>query len=138
MFSKTNLISTLLVAIWAYFGGYLLWAILGAPFLAEHLGSATGVTREPVDMIHLILGCIVTAFAFSTMYGKWANEKFSAGNGVVFGVWLAIFIGLGLGLVDFATTNVLDIVGTLASAGIYVVFLGVFGLLAGLVYSKMS
>jgi len=138
MFSKANLVSTLLVAIWAYFGGYLLWGILGDPFLAEHLGSAVGVMRAPVDMVHLILGCIVTAFTFSTMYSKWANGNFSASNGVVFGVWLAIFIGLGIGLVDFATTNVLDIVGTLASAGIYVVFLGIFGLLAGFVYNKMS
>jgi hypothetical protein len=31
MFSKSNLISTLVTAIWGFFGGWLLWGIIGGP-----------------------------------------------------------------------------------------------------------
>ncbi len=138
MFSKANLTSTILVALWAYFGGWLLWGILSVDFFNDHLGSATGVAKEIPDMTHLIIGCLIIAFAFSTIYGKWANGNFGAGNGIVLGVWIAILIGLGIGIVDFATSNILDLVGTLGSAAIYVVFIGVMGLIAGFIYKKMS
>jgi len=138
MFSKTNIISTLVTAIWGFAGGYLLWGILGESFFNNHLGSATDVMKEIPDMVHLALGCLIQAFAFSTIYGKWAKGEFGITSGATFGIWLAIMIGLGEGLIDFATSNILDITGTFVNFGIYLVFFAIMGLLSGLVYSKTS
>jgi len=138
MFSKANLVSTIVTTIWGCAGGFLLWGILADPFLADHLGSATGLMKEPLDVVHLILGCLVQGFAFSTLYGKWASDGASASNGMNFGIWVGILIGLGGGLINFATGNMLDIVGTLANAVVYVVFFAIMGLLAGLIYNKMG
>ena len=139
MFSKANLTSTIATALWGYFGGWLLWGILSVDFFNDHLGSATGVMKEvPGPMMYLVAGCLIFAFAFSTLYGKWSSGDYNAGSGVTFGVWLAVLLGLGEGLIDYSTSNVLDLTGTLGSVGIYLVFLAVMGLLAGVVYKKMS
>ncbi len=138
MFSKTNLLSTLAAAIWAYFGGYLLWGILTVDFFNDHLGSASGVMRDIPDMVHLILGCIIVAFAFSTIYRKWAKPNYGMGSGFTFGFWIAILIGLGEGLVNFATSNVADITATLVNVLITIVFYGIMGLIVGLIYGKTS
>ncbi len=138
MFSKTNLLSTLVAAIWAYFGGYLIWGMLTVDFFNDHLGSATGVMRDIPDMTHLIIGCIIVAFAFSTIYSKWASPTYGAGSGFAFGFWIAILIGLGEGLVNFATSNVVDITATLVNVLITIVFYGIMGLIVGLIYGKTS
>ncbi|QNJ97156.1 hypothetical protein [Constantimarinum furrinae] len=137
MFTKANIVSTLVTAVWGFGGGYLLWGILGDPLLSDHLGSATGVMREMPDMFHLVLGCIIQAFAFSTIYGRWANSEYGMGTGITFGFWVAILMGLGEGLIDYATSNIIDMSGTFINFGIYLVFFLVTGLLAGLVYKKV-
>ena len=93
--------------------------------------------KEYPDMLYLILGCIINAFVFSTLYAKWANSNYSAGSGLTFGLWFAILMGLGEGLIDYSTTNILDLTGTFGNVGIYIVFLGVMGVLAGVVYQKV-
>jgi hypothetical protein len=138
MFSKTNLISTLVTALWAYFGGYLCWVIIATPLMAGHEGSATGVWKELPDHTYLIIGCVILAFAFSTIYSKWASGAHGLSNGAQFGVWVAIFAGLGEGLIDFAVANITDLTGTIIGFVIAVVFYVVMGALASLVYGKLS
>jgi hypothetical protein len=138
MFSKSNLTSTILTALWGFFGGYLLWGYLTVDFFNDHLGSATGVMKENPDMLYLALGCLINAFAFSTIYGKWANGKFSVGSGVSLGVWIAIILGLVSGLIDYSTRNIVDLVGMFGNFGGYLIFMIVLGALAGFSYNKMS
>ena len=138
MFSKANIISTIVTAIWGMAGGFFLWGILGDLLMNDYLGSATGLMKDPPDMVHLALGTLIQGFAFSAIYGKWANGTFSAANGFSFGLWTAILIGLGAGLINFATSNMLDITGTFINTGIYIVFFAIMGVLAGIVYKKTS
>ena len=138
MFSKANVTSTILTTIWGFFGGYLLWGYLSVDFFNDHLGSATGVMKEVPDMVYLVLGCLINGFAFSTIYGKWANGKFSIGSGISFGFWIAILMGIGEGLIDYSTSNILDLTGMLANALIWIVFLGLMGLIAGMAYNKFN
>ena len=137
MFSKSNLISTLVTAVWGYLGGWVLWGMLMDPILQEH-NSATGVMKEMPDMFHLIIGCIIAGFAFSTIYSKWSNGNYSAMSGLTYGVWVGILLGFGEGLVNMAVMNMLDFTGTLLNGITYIVFYAVMGLLAGMVYQKTS
>ena len=138
MFSKTNLISTLAATIWGYFGGYLLWGIIGDSLMADYSGSATGVMKVAVDHLHLLLGCLILAFAFSTIYSKWARGAHSVSQGVQFGIWMAILIGLGEGLIDFGTSNLLNITGTFLNTVIYLVHFVIMGAIVSVVYNKLS
>lgn len=136
MFSKTNLISTLVTAIWAFAGGYLLWGIIGEPLLTDNMMS--GLMKEMPDFLHLALGCLIMAFAFSVIYSKWARDAHSISNGIQFGIWLGILKGLGSGLIDYATSNMADLTATLGNAIIYIVFFAIMGALASFVYSKVK
>ena len=134
MFSKTNLISTLVGAIWAYFGGWLLWGILGS--------SLFQVTSEtPADQPHLIIACVISAFAFSTIYSKLSGAH-SSSHGATFGLWVGIFIGFGERWFDYAFRDgavperVLS--DAITSGILNIVFFVVLGVLVSLVYSKNS
>ncbi len=138
MFTKTNLIATVVAAIWSQMGGFLLWAVLADRFLNDHLGSATGVVRAEPDFGVLAIGCLVQAFAFSTVFRKWGAAHYNLMDGLKYGVWMGIFIGFGEGIIDYATSNVLDMTGALINGLIWIVHLSVMGLLVGLVYNRVK
>ena len=78
------------------------------------------------------------AFAFSSMYSKWARGAHSNSQGIQFGAWLGLLIGGGSGIIDYATANILGLKGTAVNAVVYIVFFAVMGLLASLIYSKVK
>jgi len=49
------------------------------PFNADHLGTATGIMKDQDSIIFLYvaLGSLITAFAVSTLYSKWAGGSHS-------------------------------------------------------------
>lgn len=138
MFSKSNLLSTLVTTLWGFFGGYLLWGLIGDPFLTEHYGVANATMMEVPDFTFLLIGCLVTGFAFSTIFSKWSRGAHSISQGAEFGIWVGILLGFGGGIIDFSTMGLLDLVGTFVNGLIYVVHFTVMGILASIVYNKTS
>lgn len=138
MFTKNNLIATLVAAVWSFAGGYILWGILAADFINNHQGSATGVGKEMPEFAILAVGCIIQAFAFSTIFKKWGADNYSAMNGMRFGVLVGILVGFGDKLIAYATTNVFDITGALGNAFLYLFLYAVMGLLVGAIYNKVK
>jgi hypothetical protein len=137
MFSKSNLLSTLVAALWGFLGGYLIWGLVGDPYLSEHL-TTPGLMKEAPDFLYLTLGCLVVAFALSTIYGRWGNGIYGVNSGAKLGLWIAILIGVGEGLVNYGTVNLLDLNGTLVNMVLYIVHYTIMGLLIGLVYQKTA
>lgn len=137
MLSKTTLISTLVTSLWAFFGGYLLWGVLTAQYFEEHALVKDLMRTEP-DFVHLSLGCLFIGIAFSVMYSKWSNGLYTIGSGIIFGIWMGIFTGLGEGLVEYSTSKLFDISATLVNGLLYIVFYVIMGILASLIYSKVS
>jgi hypothetical protein len=137
MFSKTNLISTLVTTLWGFFGGYLLWGLIGDPLMEDHALSA-GLMKDPPDFIHLILGCLIVGLIFSAIYSKWARGAHNPSHGMQFGILIGLYSGLGSGLIDFSTANIMDLTGTFINAVIYVVHFAIMGVLASMVYKKFS
>ena len=137
MFSKANIVSTLVLTVWGVGGGFLLWGILAEPYFVDHV-LTDGLMKDPPDMFHLAIGCLIQAFAFSTIYNRYGSAKYGASSGLSMGIWVAIMVGLGEKMIDFATANILDLQGTLVNFVVYLVFFGVTGLLAGLIYGKMA
>lgn len=138
MFSKANLISTLVTALWAYFGGFLIWVIIATPLMESHQGTATDVWKEVPDHAILILGCVILAFAFSTIYSKLSEGGHSLSSGAEYGLWIAILIGFGEGMINLGVANFSDLTGTIISGGLSILFYGIMGALASVVYNKMS
>ena len=126
-----------MLTVWGFGGGYLLWGLVADPYMADHMLTA-GLMKEMPDMAHLVLGCLFQAFAFSTIYKCYANGKYGMKSGFSLGVMMTVMVGLGAGLIDFATANMLDLHGTFVNLIVYLVFFGVTGILAGLIYGKMA
>ena len=136
MFSKTNLIAILTATLWSFFGGFLIWVIIGDPLLENHMLSA-GLMRDPVDYTFLILGCLISGFAFSTIYSKQTGSH-SISKGLSFGVLIGVFIGFGSGFIDHATANILNLNGSLINGVLYVIHFAIMGALVSVVYNKIK
>lgn len=138
MFSKANLTSTLVTALWGVFGGYLLWGIIADPILMDHLGTAEMTMKEMPDFMYLSLGCLFVGFFLSTLYSKCSSGSHSASSGANFGIILGALAGFGLGIIDFSTMGILDLTGTLINGVVYTVHFMIMGVLASVVYKKMG
>jgi len=131
MFSKTNLISTVVGAVWAYLGGWLIWGILGA--------SLFSVPNESVpDQTHLIIACVISAFAFSVIYSKLAGGEHSLSHGATYGLWAGIFIGFGERWFDFAFGTITVLQDAIINGVLNIVFFVVLGALVSAVYGKVK
>ena len=130
MFSKTNLVSTLVVAVWAYFGGYLLWEIIGASLFSNPMDSSA-------DQVHLIIACVISAFAFSSIYSKLSGAA-SATHGLQYGIWAGIFIGFGERWFVYAFASEPVMNDAIIGGVLNIVFFMVAGALAGIVYQKLG
>ncbi|MCH9660909.1 MAG: hypothetical protein K0U54_08350 [Bacteroidetes bacterium] len=136
MFSKANLVSTIVTAIWGMGGGFLLWGIIADPIMSDSMMS--GLMKPEPDFFHLAIGCLIQAFGFSSIYGKYGRNDYSAKDGLGMGALVGVMIGAGEKLIDFATSNMINFEGTIMNFVIYMIFFGITGLLVGLVYKKMA
>jgi hypothetical protein len=138
MFSKSNLLATLAAGIFNFIGGYLIWGIATTDFFAQHAGSATGVMKDPVDLVFIAIGCFIQAFIMSTIYGKWARGIHSAKEGFEFGALIGVFTGFGVGLIMYGSSNFSDLTGVLVEGMIEIVYYGIIGMIIALVYKATS
>lgn len=115
MKSKAILISAVVVTImWYVMGG--LW--YGALNLNASHSIAPGIMKEvPIHGI-LILGIFIVAYLFVIIYSKWARGVHNASHGFQFGALLGILYGVGVGLINYSTSNLIDLPGMLIE-GVY-------------------
>ena len=94
MFSKSNLLATLVGAVVMFFLGYLIWGIATVDFFADH--TIVNTMKEVPNLGLIALGNLVGAFALSTLYSKWARGHHSMSEGFQFGAWqrLPVFSSL--------------------------------------------
>jgi hypothetical protein len=115
-----------------FVAGFLLWGLVFAGFYEAHVGSATGVTKEPVDMVHLALGQIIWAILLTVVMGKWAGVS-GFGKGVMIGAVMGFLMSFSVGLTQFSMSNLFDITIVLTDPFISAVWSGLGGGVIGLV-----
>ena len=136
MFSKSNLLATLAGFAVMFLLGYAIWGFATVDFFTEH--SLNNVMKDPPNMGIIALSNLIAVFAISTLYGKWARGVHSAKEGFQFGAWIGVFVGFGLGLLWFATSELMDITGHIAEAVIDVIFYGIIGAVIAMVYKATA
>ncbi len=136
MFSKSNVLATIIGFVVMFLLGYAIWGIATAEFFEAH--ATNSIMKDPPDMLFIALGNLIGTFAISTIYGKWAAGDYGAANGFAFGIWIGIFVGLGMGLLWYGTSELMDMTGHLVEAIIDIIFYGIIGAVIGFVYQKTS
>ena len=132
MFTKQKLLATLVATVTMFVLGYLIWGLATVDFFDGH--SITNVMKDPPDFPILILSNLIASFVLCSIYGKWARGHHSARGGVEFGSWIGVFTGLGLGLLWYATSNLMDMTGYLVEAVLEVVYYGIIGVVIALMF----
>ncbi|ETN93816.1 hypothetical protein SAMN04487906_0102 [Zhouia amylolytica] len=136
MFSKSNLLATIIATIVFFFLGYAVWGIALSSYFEAH--ATNNVMKAMPNMGTLVFSNLIMSFAMSTIYGKWATGKYSAASGFSFGAWIGIFVGFGLGFLWYSTSDLMDLTGTIVEAILDIFFYGIIGLVIGIVYQKTS
>ena len=138
MFTKQNLLAVLAGTVVMYLLAFVIWGIATADFFEAHSLVDAMKSDEEMDMIMILLGNIVMSFAMSSLYGKWARGHHSAGQGFQFGAWIGLFVGVGMGLLWYGTSNMMDATGHAVEAVLDIVFYGVVGAVIAIVYKATA
>lgn len=138
MFSKQNLLATVAATIAMFILGYLIWGMALMSFFEEHSIIDVMKSDEEMSLGMIFLGNLATAFALSTLYGKWARGHHSATQGFQFGAWVGFLIGVGMGLVWLGTANFMDMTGHIAEAIVDILYYGVTGAIIALIYNAST
>lgn len=136
MFSKSNLLATVVATIVMFILGYVLWGMLAESMMDGHV--LTDIMKDPPDFLFIVLGNLISAFALSNLYGKWARGYHGAVSGAEFGAWIGVFVGLGSGLIWYATSTLMSLTGHLMDFILYLVFFVISGIVISLVYKATN
>lgn len=132
MNTKRFLTGTLAGGVAYFFLGYLFYGVAMAGFFAEHSGGGPGKPMEEIVWWALILGNLSQAALLTYIFTRWANiSSFSGGASA--GAAIGFFMGLGMNMIRFATSNQFDLTASLADVGVGVVLTGLVGGIIGAV-----
>ena len=138
MFNKQNLVATLVGAIVLFLLGWVIWGMATMSFFEAHSNASLMKSDEEMNLLYVFLGNLFAAFAMSSLYGKWARGHHSATEGLKFGAWIGLFVGLGMGLVWMGTGNMMDTTGHVVEAILDIVYYAIGGAVIALVYKATA
>lgn len=136
MFTKQNVLATLAGFVVMFVLGYVIWGLALTDFFAGH--TTNNIMKEPPIMGFIALGNLIGAFALSSLYGKWARGIHSAKEGFQFGAWIGVFVGLGMGLLQYGVMEMMDMTGYMVEAVIDIIFYGIIGAVIAIVYKATA
>ena len=137
MFTKSNLLATLASFLVLYLLGWAFYGILAEDFFMKHT-ILQGVHKDDsTDGIwQIAIGSILISFFMATLYNKWSTGMHSLSQGFQFGALIGAMIGLGLGMIMYATTNFMDFSGQFADGIWSIIYYGLAGMAISWVYKK--
>ena len=106
-----------------------------AGFFEANMGSATGVTREPLNLLAIGLGQIPAVLFITIAIDRWGDSR-SAGGGAKVGALWGFLVALGFDLMFYGTTNVSNLTATLVDPFVSMVLFGVTGAVIGMVLGR--
>ncbi len=89
--------------------------------------TAAGMMKGDDDMLHLhlALGHLIIGLTLAHVYSKWARGTHNFMHGLELGAWLGVAFGIGLNMIWFATSTMMNLTGALIDGVWHVVALGI-------------
>jgi len=128
METKKFLLGAVAGGIAFFFLGFLIYGVALEGFYQSHSGSATGAMKSMEDMSWwaLIIGNLSFGALLSYVFLKWANIS-TFGSGATGGAMIGFFVALSYDMTSFATTNMMDLTGSLADVAVGTVMSAIAG-----------
>jgi len=136
MFTKSHLLGTLGGFVVLFLGGWLFYDILATDFYAANTSEAAKALfrGDNTNLIFVALGCLVQACVMTTLYSKLADK----GNGLKFGAFFGLFVGFGIGLLNYGLMDYMTVTGALVDFVWSIVFYAVTGWVIAMIYNKFT
>jgi len=136
--NKTNLIGTVAGGLVVFILSYLFYGLSGV--LDGHTTEAgNAVMRgEDTNIPLIFVGHLIQAYILCLLYSKWARGTHNFGHGFQFGALVGVFLGLGLNLIWFATSNSMSLTGHIIDGVFQIVALGITGGVISMVYDRFA
>jgi len=139
MFSKSNLFATLAGFVVLLLLGFLFYAFLAENFFESHtINKVLLKDDESLLMPFLMLGSLLFSFFMATIYGKWSRGHHSIKEGFSFGALIGGLTGFGIGLIQYATVNFMDLNAYLINGVWEIIYYGIAGAVIAFVYKFTS
>jgi uncharacterized membrane protein len=138
MFSKSNLLGTLVGTVSFFVLTILFYILLFATFLDNYHHEIEGLHKDNPSNFWFYLSLILMSFILSTIYGKFKKENHNFIGGFEIGAWVAAFFFLGTSILHNSTLNHLDMIGVILSGVVAVIMVGIVAGLIALVYKVTS
>ncbi len=122
------LISGVLGGIVIFLLGWLFYGMLFMDMMASYSGTATGVSKDPMELGYIFFGNVITGILYAWIFSKWTGA-IDMMKGLQLGFIFGLLSSAGSDLVTYGTTNLAMMNGILLD----VVLMGVMGAAAGAV-----
>ncbi|MEM7102173.1 MAG: hypothetical protein AAF502_03505 [Bacteroidota bacterium] len=135
---KNWLIGGVAGGVTAFVVGFLFYGLLLADFFASH-NNVAGSMRADDEMVWwaLIVGHLIYGLLFSFIFTKWAAIK-TFMTGLKGGAIVGVLMGLGYGMIMYATTNLGSMEAVMADAVISAIMGGLTGAVVGQVLGMVD
>ncbi len=135
MFSKSILLSTLVAFLYFYFvpWGFYTFA---AECLQEYVLIPT--MRENIMPGVLAIGVLLMSFAFVHIFQRWSGGVYFNKRGFYFGFWFALFEAVAIGIIRYATTEIVAAQYYVLDGIFWTAMYSVGGVLVAIVFRKTS
>lgn len=138
MFTKSNLLGTLVGAISSIVFGTIFFGPLLDFFWNKHTKEIEGLYREEPKFFWFTLSMILMGFIVSTIYGKFRKKEHSFMGGFEIGAWSVAYFYFGLAVMFYANRVNMDLLGLLVQAILGLIMYGITGGLIALVYKAVD
>jgi len=139
MFSKTNILASLAGFFVLYLLGWFFYGIIADDFFMQHTLIKNMHKKDSIDGVwQIAIGSFLISLFMSSIYQKWSQGDHNLKTGFNFGALIGALIGLGLGMVMYATTNFMDFTGQLTDGIWSIFYYGFTGAVISFVYKKMD
>ena len=91
-----------------------------------------------VRLEFIAFGVLFQSYVVSLLYGKWSIGNYGLKSGFNFGALIGFFVGFGIGLVYYATANLMDLQASLVDAVWSIFYYGISGALIGWTHKKLD
>jgi hypothetical protein len=126
--NKKTMISGVLGGVTYFLLGWLIWGVILKNSMSGMEGTATGVMRAESDFIWwaLVVGNLFYGMALAYILGTWSGVTTFTG-GAKAGALIALLFTAGYDFIYYATTNIMQLNGTIMDIAIQTVMGAIAG-----------
>ncbi|MBK8700402.1 MAG: hypothetical protein IPN29_13090 [Saprospiraceae bacterium] len=130
MNTKKFLVGALLGGIVAFMAGGMLYAVVFKDMLAEACPGLNAVSKDPPDMMAMIVGNLAMGTLLSYIFEKWAGIRTPL-TGLTSGALIGALIAFSYDSMFHGTTTLMSWGGVILDTAIFAIVLGLTGAVVG-------